>query len=110
MHSEATSDTSTFDLALSFRAKNPGRYGANVILRSRSNSNDIRLVRIECLVIPEASSAEFDFECPACESITQLIPIINETTDNWNLRVRPAPSRPVSSVRTRTVQYSSLAN
>ena len=79
---------SSFDLVISFRAKNPGRYGANVILRSRSNSNDIRLLRIECLVIPEASSAEFDFDCPAYDSITQSIPIINETTDNWNLRVR----------------------
>ena len=38
-------------------------------------------------MIPETSVAEFEFECPALQFVTQAVPIINETPDDWKLRV-----------------------
>lgn len=69
-------------LPVEFRAKNPGHYPCQIIMRSQE---DIRVYRIECLVNPEGNIAEMSFSAPVHQSILQEIPIVNGTDHDWHL-------------------------
>ncbi|KAK3775916.1 hypothetical protein RRG08_017206 [Elysia crispata] len=71
------------ELPVQFRAKEPGHYPATITLRS---NDDIRVYRIECTVNPEGSTAELEFSAPVHQSITQEIPIMNVTNNDWPLQ------------------------
>ncbi|CAH1800026.1 unnamed protein product [Owenia fusiformis] len=76
-------DDGTVDLPMSFKAKNPGHYPCRVILRA---PDDIRVYQIECTVNPEGHEAHLEFTSPVHQSVTQDIPIINETNHDWPLK------------------------
>ena len=67
-------DDGLFEVPIEFRAKSPGHYPCQVILRSM---DDIRVYRIECTVNPEGSTAELMFSAPVHQSIMQEIPIVS---------------------------------
>uniref|UniRef100_A0A1I8GWP8 Calponin-homology (CH) domain-containing protein n=1 Tax=Macrostomum lignano TaxID=282301 RepID=A0A1I8GWP8_9PLAT len=73
----------TFDLPLEFRPKRPGVYPVTIILKA---NDDVRLFRVECIVIPEGFSAELQFESPVNQAVLQNIPVINQTKDDWRLK------------------------
>ena len=70
------------DIPISFRAREPGKYPCQLILRSQ---DDVRIFKIECIVSPEGSQAEIEFSSHVHEPVTQDIPIINETNHDWQM-------------------------
>ncbi|XP_070567350.1 cilia- and flagella-associated protein 47-like [Ptychodera flava] len=70
-------------LAIKFVPKGSGHYPCRVTLRA---PNDIRVYQIECTVNPEGTAAEIEFTAPVHQSITQEIPIVNQTPHDWPLQ------------------------
>lgn len=73
----------SFPVPLQFVPLGPGRYPCKILLTSRY---DVRLYYIEGVVNSECPEAKFVFETPAFEAITQNIPIINKTKNEWKLQ------------------------
>jgi len=67
-------------LPLELRPAGPGKYESRLILRS---SVDIRVLDIEAVITSLGTRAELLFTCPARQSITQEIPIINRSDKLW---------------------------
>ncbi|KAK3096977.1 hypothetical protein FSP39_005325 [Pinctada imbricata] len=72
-------------LPVSFCANEPGHYPCQIVLRA---NDDIRVYKLECTVNPEGSTAEFEFQAPVHQSVTQEIPIVNMTNHDWPLKAR----------------------
>ncbi|RXM29158.1 Cilia- and flagella-associated protein 47 [Acipenser ruthenus] len=68
---------------LKFHPKAPGRYPCQIILHS---PRDVRVYLIECVVNSEGTEAELEFVTPAHQSVTQDIPLNNQTLQDWKLR------------------------
>uniref|UniRef100_A0A2I3GAR7 Calponin-homology (CH) domain-containing protein n=1 Tax=Nomascus leucogenys TaxID=61853 RepID=A0A2I3GAR7_NOMLE len=71
-------------LPLQFLPLQPGRYPCTILLKSRY---DVRAYYVEGIVNEEQPEAEFEFETPAFEALTQNIPINNQTNDKWAFQV-----------------------
>ncbi|XP_055954756.1 cilia and flagella-associated protein 47 [Patella vulgata] len=71
------------ELPVTFKAKTPGHYPAEIILRA---VDDIRVYHIETTVNPDGSMAELELSIPVNQSLTQNIPIVNLTNHDWPLR------------------------
>ncbi|XP_059154686.1 cilia- and flagella-associated protein 47-like isoform X2 [Physella acuta] len=69
-------------LTVEFKAKEPGHYPATITLRA---IDDIRVYKIECIVNQEGSTAELEFNAPLHQTVTQNIPVVNQTSDDWEL-------------------------
>uniref|UniRef100_A0A8C9DPY6 Cilia and flagella associated protein 47 n=1 Tax=Prolemur simus TaxID=1328070 RepID=A0A8C9DPY6_PROSS len=69
---------------LRFFPLSPGRYPCRILLTSRY---DVRVYDVEGVVNEEHPEATFEFETPACEPLTQNIPIKNETDKECRYRV-----------------------
>ncbi|XP_070190234.1 cilia and flagella-associated protein 47-like isoform X3 [Littorina saxatilis] len=78
-------DDGMVEIPVEFKAKNPGHYPCQIILRSM---DDIRVYRIECTVNPEGSTAELQFSAPVHQSIMQEIPIVNVTNHDWMMNAK----------------------
>lgn len=78
-------DDRLFELPISFCAKSAGLYSCNVVLKG---PDDVRVHRIECLVVPEGSHAELAFHTPVHQPVTQNIPVVNQTNHDWPLKAR----------------------
>ncbi|XP_077977423.1 cilia- and flagella-associated protein 47-like [Glandiceps talaboti] len=76
-------DSGSVKLPIQFVPKGAGHYPCRVVLRA---GNDIRVFQIECTVNPEGTAAEIEFTAPVHQSITQEIPIVNQTPHDWPLR------------------------
>ncbi|XP_071954714.1 cilia- and flagella-associated protein 47-like isoform X2 [Antedon mediterranea] len=75
-------DEGSVRLPVKFIPKDPGHYPCQLVLRS---SNDIRVYHLECTVSAEGTAAQIEFTAPVHQSITQDIPIINQTNFDWPL-------------------------
>ncbi|KAM7045480.1 cilia- and flagella-associated protein 47 [Molossus nigricans] len=73
-----------FPVSLQFSPRCPGRYPCKILLTSRY---DVRLYHIEGVANDEHPEARFDFETPAFEALTQNIPIVNKTENEWKCQV-----------------------
>ncbi|XP_021363645.1 cilia- and flagella-associated protein 47-like isoform X2 [Mizuhopecten yessoensis] len=71
------------ELPIKFKAKEPGHYPCEIILRG---SDDVRVYKIECTVNPEGSTAELQFKTPVHQSVSQEIPVVNMTNHDWPLK------------------------
>ncbi|XP_066213854.1 cilia- and flagella-associated protein 47 [Saccopteryx leptura] len=81
-HPEVPDDS--FVVSLHFFPLTPGRYPCRILLTSKY---DVRLFYLEGIVSDERPEATFEFETPAFKAITQNIPIINKTRDEWRCHV-----------------------
>ncbi|XP_041127618.1 cilia- and flagella-associated protein 47-like isoform X2 [Polyodon spathula] len=68
---------------LKFHPPAPGRYPCQIILHS---PRDVRVYLIECVVNSEGTEVELEFVTPAHQSVTQEIPLNNQTLQDWKLR------------------------
>nr|KAF6320456.1 cilia and flagella associated protein 47 [Pipistrellus kuhlii] len=75
----------SFLVALKFAPLCPGRYPCKILLTSRY---DVRVYYIEGVVSDECPETRFDFETPAFQALTQNIPIINRTMNDWKCQVK----------------------
>ncbi|XP_033635373.1 cilia- and flagella-associated protein 47-like isoform X1 [Asterias rubens] len=75
-------DDGTVSLPVRFSPKSAGHYPCRVVLRS---ANDIRVYLIECTVNPEGTAAQIEFMAPVHQSVSQEIPIVNQTSVDWPL-------------------------
>ncbi|XP_022089961.1 cilia- and flagella-associated protein 47-like isoform X2 [Acanthaster planci] len=75
-------DDGTVSLPVKFTPKSAGHYPCRVVLRS---PNDIRVYLIECTVNPEGTAAHIEFTAPVHQSVSQEIPLVNQTSVDWPL-------------------------
>ncbi|KAK5608644.1 hypothetical protein CRENBAI_022655 [Crenichthys baileyi] len=80
---EASADCGCVDIPLRFQALSVGRFTCNVVLTS---SFDTRVYQLEALVAQQVKATHLDFGSPALQSVTQHIPLINETRQDWNVQ------------------------
>ncbi|KAM8753166.1 cilia- and flagella-associated protein 47 [Rhynchonycteris naso] len=81
-HPEVPDDS--FVVSLHFFPLTPGRYPCRILFMSKY---DVRLYYLEGIVSDERPEATFEFETPAFKALTQNIPIINKTRDEWKCHV-----------------------
>ncbi|XP_026220063.1 cilia- and flagella-associated protein 47 isoform X2 [Anabas testudineus] len=80
---ENPADCGCVDIPLRFQADSVGKFTCQVVLRSW---RDTRVYMLEALVTSKGVSIHLDFSAPAHRSVTQDIPLHNETTQDWNMR------------------------
>nr|XP_046178927.1 cilia- and flagella-associated protein 47-like [Oncorhynchus gorbuscha] len=68
---------------LRFHAHVAGRFRCQLVLQSW---RDIRVYLLEAVVTAEGDHAQLEFTTPAHLSVTQDIPLINESRQDWRLR------------------------
>ncbi|KAI9363918.1 hypothetical protein DFJ73DRAFT_792715 [Zopfochytrium polystomum] len=73
------------ELPVVFSPKLPGKYSCKIVLNCTELS-DIRVYSIHGTAICEGSKAEFEFITPARQTITQEVPIVNKTDEEWVLK------------------------
>ncbi|KAJ3096695.1 Cilia- and flagella-associated protein 47 [Phlyctochytrium planicorne] len=78
-------DQNYTELPVIFKPKLPGKYSGKIILIGQDVS-DIRVFSIHGVAISEGSKAEIDFLTPVRQSLTQDIPIVNKTDDDWTIK------------------------
>ncbi|XP_066106636.1 cilia- and flagella-associated protein 47 [Saccopteryx bilineata] len=81
-HPEVPDDS--FVVSLHFFPLTPGHYPCRILLTSKY---DVRLFYLEGIVSDERPEATFEFQTPAFKALTQNIPIINKTRDEWRCHV-----------------------
>ncbi|CAH8660570.1 unnamed protein product [Heterobilharzia americana] len=81
LQTDSDSD-STFPLPLKIVADKPGVTSAKLVLQG---PDDIRLYRIECVVLPGNEKIVLTFTSPLNHPITQPLPIVNKTAYDWEL-------------------------
>lgn len=72
----------TISLPVTFQPKGPGHYPCTITLKS---AHDIRVYQLECTVTPEGSALELEFTSPAHQSVSQDIPVVNQSNHDWHL-------------------------
>ncbi|XP_055360929.1 cilia- and flagella-associated protein 47-like isoform X3 [Betta splendens] len=70
------------DIPLRFQADSVGKFTCQVVLRSWC---DTRVFILEAVVAPQTISTYLDFSAPVFHSVTQDIPLHNDTKQDWNL-------------------------
>ncbi|XP_069034828.1 cilia- and flagella-associated protein 47-like isoform X2 [Lepisosteus oculatus] len=79
---QTLADCDVVSLPLKFQAKLPGRYLCQIVLRSL---RDVRVHLVECMVHGVGTDGELEMVTPALQSVTQDIPLINQTLQDWKL-------------------------
>ena len=69
---------------LNVNPSKPASYTCYVILKSLDRT-DIRLYQYELTAIPQKIKAQLEFRVPARNSVSQDIPIINNSTSDWKV-------------------------
>ncbi|XP_034461453.1 cilia- and flagella-associated protein 47-like [Hippoglossus hippoglossus] len=80
---EDPADCGYVDIPLRFQADRVGQFTCQVVLKT---SRDIRVYMLEALVTSKGESIHLDFSSPAHCSVTQDIPVHNETQQDWNMQ------------------------
>ncbi|KAG8451901.1 hypothetical protein GDO86_003916 [Hymenochirus boettgeri] len=70
-------------LPLKFAPSGPGHYDCQILMRS---FHDVRVYMIECIVNPNRAEMVLEFVTPACEALSQDIPIRNLTMQDWKMQ------------------------
>ncbi|XP_051915032.1 cilia- and flagella-associated protein 47-like isoform X1 [Hippocampus zosterae] len=76
-------DHDCVEIPLRFAADSVGQFSCQIILRS---CFDTRVYLMEALVTSLGGSVHLDFSSPAQQSVTQDIPLQNETHQDWTLK------------------------
>lgn len=76
------SDVDPNKLILHFSPKSPATYPCLVILKSLDRT-DIRVFEVTMTAIPQMIKAQLEFVVPARGSVTQEIPIVNNSERDW---------------------------
>ncbi|XP_070711754.1 cilia- and flagella-associated protein 47-like [Pempheris klunzingeri] len=80
---ENPADCGCVDIPLRFRSDSVGQFTCQVVLRSWC---DIRVYVLEALVTSQGETIHMDFSSPAYCSVTQEIPLHNETHQDWKMQ------------------------
>ncbi|XP_027147601.1 cilia- and flagella-associated protein 47 isoform X2 [Larimichthys crocea] len=80
---ENPADCGCVDIPLRFQADSVGQFTCQVVLRSWY---DTRVYMLEALVASQRESVHLDFSSPAHRSVTQDIPLHNETHRDWKMQ------------------------
>ncbi|XP_026157201.1 cilia- and flagella-associated protein 47-like isoform X2 [Mastacembelus armatus] len=80
---ENPADCGCVDVPLRFQADSVGQFTCQVVLRSWC---DTRTYMLEALVTSQEASVHLDFSSPAHHSVTQDIPLHNDTQQDWNMQ------------------------
>ncbi|KAG8346440.1 hypothetical protein TRVL_02733 [Trypanosoma vivax] len=75
-----SSGESALELPFSFRPKFVGEYNGFIVLAS---VYDVRTIQLNCRGIPVGEKSILRFSCPARQCITQRVPIVNTSRENW---------------------------
>jgi len=70
-------------LPLELRPVGPGKYEGRIIMRS---AFDVRILDVEATVTVLGTRADLSFSCPARQAISQDIPIINHSEQEWSIQ------------------------
>ncbi|KAJ3300030.1 Cilia- and flagella-associated protein 47 [Borealophlyctis nickersoniae] len=65
--------------------QNPGKYSCKITLTCMEAS-DVRVLKVDGMAISEGSKAELEFAVPARQSVTQDIPIVNKSDEDWTIK------------------------
>ncbi|XP_062417325.1 cilia- and flagella-associated protein 47-like [Pungitius pungitius] len=80
---ENPADCGCVDIPVQFQADSVGQFTCQVVLRSW---HDTRVYVLEALVTSQGGSIHLDFSSPAHRSVTQDIPLHNETHQDWKIQ------------------------
>ncbi|XP_031708292.1 cilia- and flagella-associated protein 47 [Anarrhichthys ocellatus] len=80
---ENPADCGCVDIPVRFQADSVGQFTCQVVLRSWC---DTRVYVLEALVTSQGGSVHLDFSSPAHRSLTQDIPLHNETHQDWKIQ------------------------
>ncbi|XP_044200977.1 cilia- and flagella-associated protein 47-like isoform X2 [Thunnus albacares] len=80
---ENPADCGCVDIPLRFQADSVGQFTCQVVLSSWC---DTRVYLLEALVTSQGGSVHLDFSSPAHHSVTQDIPLCNETNQDWKIQ------------------------
>ncbi|XP_048577373.1 cilia- and flagella-associated protein 47-like isoform X2 [Nematostella vectensis] len=80
--SRKRTSNNTVMIPVTFKPNGAGHYPCQVVLRS---AHDIRVYQVECTVSPEGSSLELEFNSPTHQSVTQDVPVVNHSKQDWQL-------------------------
>ncbi|KAJ3408159.1 Cilia- and flagella-associated protein 47 [Chytriomyces hyalinus] len=72
------------ELHVSFSPKAPGKYSCKVVMTCL-DVPDVRVFKIHGVAISEGTRADLDFKTPARQPLTQEIPIVNRTDEEWTV-------------------------
>ncbi|KAI8846345.1 hypothetical protein BC829DRAFT_267855 [Chytridium lagenaria] len=78
-------DQNYTELPILFKPKLPGKYSCKIVLMGTEVS-DVRVFFIQGVAISEGSKAELDFNTPVRQTLTQDIPIVNKTDEDWTIK------------------------
>ncbi|KAJ1532493.1 Cilia- and flagella-associated protein 47 [Nowakowskiella sp. JEL0078] len=78
-------DQTYSEIPIRFTPELPGKYTCKVIV-SCTEFCDIRVFTVYGTAISEGSWAELDFCCAVRQTVTQDIPVINKTQDDWTIK------------------------
>lgn len=71
---------------ISFNPDRAGTYTAQVAVYSKSNKNDLRMLELGVMVTMPNLKLVLEFRGPARQKLSQAIPILNESSVDWNLQ------------------------
>ncbi|XP_042368969.1 cilia- and flagella-associated protein 47-like isoform X1 [Plectropomus leopardus] len=80
---ENPADCGCVDIPLQFQADSVGQFTCQVVLRSWC---DTRVYVLEALVTSQGGSVHLNFSSPAHRSVTQDLPLHNETHQDWKMQ------------------------
>ncbi|XP_035984268.1 cilia- and flagella-associated protein 47 isoform X2 [Fundulus heteroclitus] len=80
---ETSAECGCVDMPLRFQAHSVGRFTCKVVLTS---CFDIRVYQLEAFVTQQGEPTHLDFTSPVLQSVTQHIPLVNETHQSWDVR------------------------
>ncbi|XP_077399924.1 cilia- and flagella-associated protein 47-like isoform X1 [Vanacampus margaritifer] len=78
-------DHDCVEIPLRFKADSVGQFSCQIVLKS---CFDTRVYLMEALVTSPGGSVHLDFSSPAQHSVTQDIPLQNETHQDWTLKAK----------------------
>ncbi|KAI9009865.1 hypothetical protein BC832DRAFT_591190 [Gaertneriomyces semiglobifer] len=85
-------DESYTEVPITFRPQNAGKYSCRIILTCL-DAPDVRIIVVNALAISEGSRATLELSVPARQKVTQDIPIVNRTADDWTIKANVSGDR-----------------
>ena len=94
-------------LAIRLKPNEPGDYTTKMLLSSR---NELRVYEITCTVKARQVQKGLDFKAPVRQLITQEIPIVNSSNEDWTLRAQVSGSKDFKGSKSLTVPKGQKKN
>ncbi|KAI9205277.1 uncharacterized protein BJ171DRAFT_615867 [Polychytrium aggregatum] len=93
-------DQNYTELPITFTPQLPGKYVCKVVLSS-VEASDVRVFLIYGIAMSEGTKADLEFTTPARQPITQDIPIVNRTEEDWTIKAGALTNYPLSFCPTK---------